>query len=312
LAAALIAWATGTLHAEEPNSDAQAHPAASSADGQFTVWRAGASARGAFQSGLRHGKWTGTFVIEGTFFSQPPYEGFEGPFTSDAEFQDGQLHGLCTFHDKTLRPVCQWTFQQGQFHGRAVWWHATGQMRREAHHRDGLLDGPVTEWDRDGKVVLQESWSAGLKLTTQTTWHSPEQKRMQGSHLHAGEVVRFSFDWWAATLDASVLEQRTNDERTGRWTWWHANGQKELEGQYERDQPVGKFTWWYATGQKQREGLYAAGKQSGRWRSWHANGQKETEAVYDAGELVGPWTGWHPDGRLATSAQAPPSQTLRR
>jgi antitoxin component YwqK of YwqJK toxin-antitoxin module len=308
-----LTWAVASAAADESQNVLATDEPASSSDGQFNVWRSNASGRGAFRNDQRHGRWTGEFVVEGTFFAQPPFEGFQGPFTSVAHFQDGQLHGECTFHDQSQRPVCTWNFDQGEFHGKAVWWYPGGQMRRQAHYQSGLLDGELTEWTADGRVLHRETYAEGLKVDTQVEWHTAEQKRMQGSYVHAGEVVRISFDWWTTTLNSSVVERRTRSQRTGRWTWWYANGQKELEGHYERDVPVGKFTWWYPTGQKQREGEYAAGRQSGRWRSWHLNGLKQTEAEYGDGELIAPWTGWHSDGRIATSSSlAAPTQTVRR
>ena len=55
-------------------------------------------------------------------------------------------------------------FKDGQLHGLSLRWHADGWKRTESHFVAGVPDGECTTWQANGMVEQVEIWSSG-KLT---------------------------------------------------------------------------------------------------------------------------------------------------
>jgi len=216
---------------------------------------------GHYLFGERDGVWT-RWHRRGELFKTSPYNQFEGPFVSQASFQEGKLHGVWSIYDSKQRKISQIEFTYGQRHGKAVWWYPTGRKMREADYSDGLLDGKLLAWDVDATQLTNDTYQAGRKLASKVEYYgngekrsprnrnkrSTAQKKSVGVYLHAKLVVDTPDDWWNAKFATYTTEGR--DEKHGLWASWYPSGQKQMSGSYENDVEVGKFTWWYANGQK--------------------------------------------------------------
>lgn len=254
---------------------------------------------GEYRYGKRHGHWLRIYgPNEAAMLSGPQFKDFQQPFTSEATFEDGVLHGTWRVLDARNRKVSEWEFDHGDRHGKSVAYYPNGHKRREVDYRQGQIDGEVVEWGPDNKPSLREKYVEGRRLAPQTDTYAPNQKRAEGWILYAKEITKSNYDFWTGTAKIEVVGTEGVNQRHGLWTWWHKNGQKQMEGRYEQDLPIGKFTWWYPNGQKQLQGEYGNGKQQGTFVWWHPNGQKQLEGAYLAGVLSGKWTRWNNDGRV--------------
>jgi antitoxin component YwqK of YwqJK toxin-antitoxin module len=230
--------------------------------------------QGEFRYGKRHGKWTRYFAQgEGAMFSGPLYKQYQAPFISVVNLVDGELQGTWTIYDSRQLKCSEWEFEDGQRHGKSIWYYPSGQRAREVDYRQGEIDGKVLAWNTNDQLTQDDTFYEGRKHANKVLWHSPGKKRAEGWILHAKEPAETEFDWWNGTIVVAPDQNVGVDERHGMWTWWFPNGQKYSEGRYLEDQPVGKWTFWHSNGLKHMEGEYLAGVQSGKWSTWQENGQ---------------------------------------
>ncbi|HEV2971762.1 MAG TPA: hypothetical protein VGY55_17440 [Pirellulales bacterium] len=258
---------------------------------------------GEFLNGKQNGKWMQQFAKdEGHLFSPDPEGEFAGPFTSEATFMDGRLHGAWTIKDAGGQAVVQWSFDNGTRNGTWTWWHPNGKKRLEATYRGGTLNGDVQEWDRDEKLISKTAYVDGKILAKVTGWYTIGQKHYEGYYLKTDTMPEATYDWWSSRVTLGAAPAAGQDQKHGVWVSWYRNGAKQTESQYDRDLRIGKFKWWHENGQPQAEGDYEAGKKIGVWITWHPNGLKESQADYKDDQLVGKSWHWDADGNLVDSA----------
>ncbi|MCA9245945.1 MAG: hypothetical protein KDA42_02490 [Planctomycetales bacterium] len=254
-------------------------------------------AQGEYNMGERNGVWHRWHRRdESPLFTQVPFNQFEGPFISQAKFDNGQLDGQWIIFDAKQNKVSDWAFSAGQRHGTSTWWYSNGRKMREINYLNGEVDGFAREWSPEGKPTADDKYVKGHKIATKTSYHSAAQKKAEGTYLFAKVVRQTDDNWWEAK--PATFTREGQDVKHGVWTSWYPNGQEHIRGEYRDDLEVGKFTWWYSNGQKALEGSYVDGKPEGRWTWWHENGQKATEGSYENGTLAGRWMGWTEDGKL--------------
>ncbi|MGO9112475.1 MAG: hypothetical protein ACLP9L_24860 [Thermoguttaceae bacterium] len=257
---------------------------------------------GEFLNGKRQGKWSQQFAKdEGHLFSASQDKPWSGPFTSEATFQDGRLHGAWTIKDSHNQSVVEWCFDNGTPSGTWTWWHPNGQKRLEATFVNGALNGDVLEWDRDGKTVNQNTYIDGKCVVKTVGWYTLGRKRYEGTYLRASNMPEATYDWWNSTITMSANVPAVADQQHGLWTEWYPSGNKKTAGEYDRGVAVGKITWWYENGQEQAEGEFEAGQKNGTWITWHPNGLKESLAEYKAGKPASKSLAWSADGKLVES-----------
>ena len=257
---------------------------------------------GEFLNGKQQGKWTQQLAKdEGHIFSASQDKQWTGPFTSDATFQDGRLHGAWTIKDSHNQSIIQWNFDNGTRAGTWTWWHPNGQKHLEATYVNGALNGDVLECDRDGKTLNQNTYLDGKCVVKTLGWYTLGQKHYEGTYLRASNMPEASYDWWNSKIATSASAPAGPDLQHGLWTEWYPSGNKKTEGQYDRGVAVGKITWWYENGQEQAEGEFEAGQRNGTWITWHSNGLKQSLVEYKAGKPVTKMLEWSADGKLVES-----------
>jgi antitoxin component YwqK of YwqJK toxin-antitoxin module len=282
------------------------HEVAQDRDGNFVlhgVWRqfderGALICEGTNEEGKPVGVWKRYYAANGApLFATSPYKEFQGPYTSQATFVDGQVEGKWIISDAKQRKISEIDFVAGQRHGKAAWFYPNGTLLSQAAYDRGRVHGDVMKWGPDASLLGKESYTHGRKLAPKVEFHDPEHKRSEIYYLHAPMVVKTPDNFHAATL--ATFEQRGQDEKFGTFRVWHANGQLARQGEFRYNLPVGKTTWYYANGQKQMEGTYVDGKQEGTWTWWHQNGIKQIAGDYDDGVAVGKWQWWKEDGKVA-------------
>lgn len=255
--------------------------------------------QGDFINGKMSGKWTQKLLKDvGHLFSAGQDSEILAPFTSEATFQDGKLHGEWTIKDFRGQNLILWSFDNGVRAGTWTWWYANGQKRLEATYINGALNGDVTEWDRNGKVINKNTYIDDKCVVKAVKWYALGQKHFEGSYLHATGMPVATYDWWNSAIITASEPADVPDQQHGTWTEWYPSGTKKAEGQYDRGAGTGRFTWWYENGQKQAEGEFENGQRTGIWLTWHANGLKESMSEYQADKLVGKPMNWAADGKL--------------
>ena len=260
---------------------------------------------GEYINGKQHGKWTQVLAKdENHLFSASQDKQWSGPFTSEAMFQDGRLHGVWTIKDSRGQRILQWCFENGARSGTWTWYHPNSQKRLEATYVNGALNGDVLEWDQDGKVVSQNTYVDGRCSVKTVGWYTLGQKRYDGTYLRASDLPEVTYDWWNTKIASMSAAAAGHDLQHGTWTEWYPSGNKKTEAQFDRGVATGKITWWYENGQVQAEGDYEAGQRNGAWVTWHPNGLKQSLVEYKAGKQVSKAMEWAADGRLVDSREA--------
>jgi antitoxin component YwqK of YwqJK toxin-antitoxin module len=260
-------------------------------------------AQGEFSSGSRTGTWVRWYrnPADVPLFGKLPFSKFNGPYISQAMFNNDQLDGFWTIYDGKKAKISQIEYKGGKRNGTTTFWHANGTKMREAQYRDGELHGQVLEWNPDGTLTVKDTYQNGHRLAPKVVAkYQDGNKKSEGMFLFAKEIEQSPDDWWNCRMQTTTKQGR--DERHGPWTTWYSNGQVQLEGNFEHDLQHGQFTWWHQNGQKVLEGRFDKGKQNGIWTWWFPTGQKSIRGEYAHGNPTGRWTWWKEDGKVAQSA----------
>ena len=256
-------------------------------------------AEGQYAQGERSGTWTGWFnASESNLLKQPPYNHFQGPFVSQATFENGRLSGSWIVFDGKQNKISQWEYLKGRRHGQCVSWYANGRKMQEIDFAHGELHGMVRQWDTAGKLVVEDTYQHSRRLGTKAETYRSGSKQSEGTYLFAKRVLSGEDDWWNLELANYVKEGE--DLKHGEWRAWYPNGQLRVAGKYENNEPVDgvTWTWWHANGQKSAEGEYRSGLKHDRWTWWHANGQKQLEGTFEEGDNSGLWVWWTDTGKV--------------
>jgi len=312
--------------------------------GSWEMWdkRGNPVASGLYRNDRRHGQWIRMYAAdEAELFTQSPYKGYRGPFTSKASFRDGKLHGKWIIVDAEDRIVTEWEYSSGLRNGRCTWNYPSGNLMKETVYREGLIDGYTRTYDVNSKLIEDETYQQGRKVAMKIKYDDDGKLQWEGEYLLRQVVIASTDDWWQARpveyidarLQATEPEQhsatngrkstresraaaRTNtDDRRGGvkhgcWTAWHPNGQTRVEGNYDQGAPHGKFIWWYPSRQKAAAGNYEKGERHGLWVWWHENGQKSVSGHYTNGQMSGLWTHWDENGRLYQRSELTTAEAL--
>lgn len=215
-------------------------------------------AQGEYQNGKQQGPW---MRIMTEFPSVNP--GFRPPFTSQAEFDNGQLHGTWTIIDSQQHVVGSWQFSRGELDGPATTWYPSGQQR-EMVFAKGTPDGESTAWKPNGQIWAREFYRDGKQLIPVVTWHNQKQKESEGWMVRSNFTINANFDWWNGTIEVTRSETEGTDVKTGQWTEWYANGTEKFRGTFDEGVAVNEHVWWHPNGQKMLAGVYESGMQEGR------------------------------------------------
>jgi antitoxin component YwqK of YwqJK toxin-antitoxin module len=307
--------------------------------GSWELWDAkgNAMASGSYRNDQRHGLWSRVYTAdEAELLSQAPYKAFRGPFTSQASFKDGKLHGKWIILNNENRIISEWEYVNGLRHGKCVWNYPSGHLMKEMVFHDGLIDGYVRMYDVNSKLLDDETYQQGRKVALKVKYDDAGKIKWEGIYLQSQVVIDSPDDWWNAkpvtytTTNKNIAKKETATSRLrnpqaregdpiaiaerevkhGRWIAWHSNGQIRVEGTYDHGIPEGQFTWWYPNRQKAAVGNYRKGQKHGLWVWWHENGQKSVNGQFTDGQMSGAWAYWKGDGRLFQKSQLAASNSF--
>lgn len=261
---------------------------------------------GEYRHGEREGRWTRIYSSAQELKLDPQQiRGFQPPFTSEADFENGKLNGEWTIKDAAGRTVEVWPFENGQLHGMVVQYHANGQLRSEAPYEGGVPTGVAKRYDSQGQVTGSETFINGRKLTPLVKRFGNGKPETEGNYLAATTQVNAEGDWWNAEIKPEVVTIHDRPVKEGWWTHYHPSGERRFTGEYRDGRPVGTHTWWFPNGQTQTQGGFEDGKQQGLWTWWRENGQKQQEGGYQDGKPEKNWVRFDANGTpISTSGPA--------
>lgn len=254
-------------------------------------------AAGVFTRGVLNGQWRRQHSkTEGGLFATKPFNQYQGPYLSVANFKSGKLNGQWTIYDRFRSKIFEITYVKGVRNGTATWWHPNRAKMREATFKDGLLDGEILGWDDAEKVTRREKYVEGRRISRHVTFYRPERPKQEEHFLDSKLEPAGEDSWWDAKPTPYL--PRGSKVKNGGAAQWYENGQLKHQGQFKEGEPVGRFVWWHANGNKSTQGVYVDGKKARIWTWWHENGMKKTEGTYQDNQPAGIWRAWHNDGSL--------------
>lgn len=258
---------------------------------------------GRYKHNQMDGVWTRIYYTrENELLNKAPFNQGQLPLISQANFQDGKLHGKWVIYDASPQKqiLCDWEFAHGKRDGRSTWTFASGMKMREITYDNGAIDGELNEWDRTGRQVTKDIYQQGSRLATKAEYYSDRTKRAEGTVLYPQLVLDKPDNWLECTL--ASYAQEGEPVKHGVWTSWYPNGQKRLEGEYNKDVPTGQFTWWHDNGQRSLVAHYKHGEKHGTWTWWHPSGLKSIQGEYAHDTPVDKWLWWEESGKVAQRA----------
>ena len=254
-------------------------------------------AAGVFKRGIMQGQWRRQHAqTEGGLLATKPFNLFQGPYLSVANFKDGKLDGIWTIYDRFRSKIFEITYVKGVRNGTATWWYPNRAKMREATFKDGLLDGMILGWDDAEKPTRREEYVMGRRIVRNVTFYRPKMPKQEEFFLDSKLEPEGEDNWWDAQPTAYLT--RGSKVKNGGTAQWYENGQLKHQGQFKEGKAVGRFIWWHANGNKHIQGTYTDGKKDRKWTWWHKNGIKKTEGSYQDDQPVGAWRAWHSDGNL--------------
>lgn len=265
-------------------------------------------AKGQYTYGKRQGEWSRWFFgsekgteaaseggdpLEGTDFA-----GFKAPILSKAKFVDDAIVGAWSVTDANGKTLFNVDLDKNVASGKAVWYYANGQKRREIDFVAGIVNGQWKEWNEEGHQSRDDRYLDGCRLAEVTATYPSGSKSAEGVYLYAKDNVKIDVEWWTGLMEIEASEGQGKSLKQGKWVFWFEDGQKRYDAEYLDDRPVGQHTWWHANGQKETEGRYDNGEPVGQWQYWHDNGLLSAQGEFAQGKKVGRWLRWNEDGRL--------------
>ncbi|MDG1875414.1 MAG: hypothetical protein P8J27_15985 [Mariniblastus sp.] len=254
-------------------------------------------ASGNFAQGIMQGQWKREHLkSEGGLFETRPFNLYQGPFLSVANFKDGKLDGLWTIYDHVQTKIFEISYRQGVRDGKAIWRYPNQAKMREATFKDGLLHGYILGWDESEKPTRREEYVEGRQIVRVRTFYRPNQPQKEDYFLDSKLVPAGQDQWWEA--EPTPYFQQGDKVQSGGAVEWYENGQLKKQGQFREGEPIGRFVRWHSNGNKQYLGFYKNGVKSGLWTWWHANGMKQTQGQFNNDMPAGIWKAWSVDGTL--------------
>jgi antitoxin component YwqK of YwqJK toxin-antitoxin module len=261
-------------------------------------------ASGTFEMGAMQGRWERIHEVgSGGIFAQSPFNMFQGPYKSTANFENDRINGTWELTDRLGKLMCAISYKDGVRDGIAIWKYPSGNRMREATFKAGVPDGFVQQWDDQGKVQIRDQYVDGRKIISKKSMYSNQTVAAESVFRDRKLVLQGRDDWWAAK--PATYAAAGEPVQHGQVSEWYPNRQPKMTGRYSNGLREGMFTWWHPTHNKKAEGNFVGGKREGVWRYWHESGMKRSEGEFRADEPFGEWRVWSEQGQLIETKTFP-------
>lgn len=274
--------------------------------GSFSQWNAEGQkiVSGQFVLGIRQGVWSKTCLTEDSpLFAAYPYNAFEPPFQSTAEFLGGHLDGTWIITDAHGQVVSEIQLSVGTREGQAVWYHPAGAVMYKAEYLGGILHGDFVENDAEGKEIRSISYNMGQRVESEKQNDNHGRLVAEYGYLTAPQIL-LSNDQWH-TAQPARYKAEGGRVKHGPFVTYHPDGRVDWQGEFSHGELNGEVQRWYPNGQRRLAGQYEMGQPIGHWTWWHDNGMPQIKGNYDDPSSA-PWMAWNTDGNRITDKVSPP------
>jgi antitoxin component YwqK of YwqJK toxin-antitoxin module len=277
-------------------------------DGLLRKWNPAGTVvvEGRYANGKRIGHWVRWLNREDAeVLFTAPFDRFESPFVSHADFVEGQMDGEWTIADARGRWCSRVTLKNGKRNGPSTLWLPDGRVFRQAQFVNGLPSGELCEIGPDGTLTAIAAYADGRQVVNNIAYFPErEDKHIEATHTVAVVSPRAPDDFAQTRFAQYTVRKKT--ALHGPWRSWYSNGQLQCEGNYVNDREAGMFTWWHANGARAAEGLVVDGQPVGVWSWWYADGQKAAEAEFSHNAVAGEMQRTEQSGETSISASFTP------
>lgn len=290
--------------------------------GPFTEFAADGTliASGNFHLGKREANWTKQITAEQAKQLLPTLDkAFTPPFTSQAEFRGGKLHGEWILTDSKGNIVFTWAMVDGQRHGTSAFFGPKGEITQSITYEKNVAHGPAKLTSENDAAADPQELVRGMILKRVDKWYPAKPGSKAAAVLQSQEWQLTSANYNVASHDWERDSVARPDAllgppplRHGLAVTFYSNGQRESEGNYEHGKRSGAFAWWYPNGQQKTVGEYRQDAEHSDWVWWHENGMKQAAGKFADGKKVNEWSVWNADGGLVKRTQGDPAQLADR
>lgn len=210
-------------------------------------------------NGLRDGYWYRVFQRgEAPLFQTEPLANHQGPYTSEATFVNGQLHGQWTIKNGQGAVAASWTFQNGLQFGPFQWFHPSGKPEYSANYVNGKLHGLVEIYGQNGQLSEKQEYVDGRQLQTKTFSFQGGVHSCDGIYLLAKERLHTSYDFWYGKANTLFYGYDGAPQKHGLFKWYYPNGAIKTEGAFAFGKEVGNWTFYSQAGAIEKQVAMAA------------------------------------------------------
>jgi antitoxin component YwqK of YwqJK toxin-antitoxin module len=142
--------------------------------GSFTEFAANGSiiTSGNYHLGQREASWTKQITAEEAKKLVPALgKGFTAPFTSQAEFRSGKLHGDWILTDSKGNIVFTWGMEAGQRHGSSTFYGPKGEVTQSITYDKNVAHGPAKLASESGAAAEPQELVRGMILRRVDKWY---------------------------------------------------------------------------------------------------------------------------------------------
>lgn len=208
---------------------------------------------GEMVNGKRQGHWTRTHVPgDSQLFQGGPLLQSPAPYTSEADFINGELNGLWTVKSANGAIIASWGFLGGKQNGDWIWSSPSGQPEFKTQYVAGKQHGLAQYFDPSGQVANSQTFIDGRQLVRQKFWYPNGVVSCEGTFLTAREKLVSKYDWWQGYADTVFYGYVGGRDRHGKFVWYYPSGQKKIEGEYLLGQITGTWTYYNEDGSVQK------------------------------------------------------------
>lgn len=178
--------------------------------------RDGATTRGAWRNGKRHGLWVETDAAGGR---------------SENEYVDGEKHGVEAAWRADGTPRFAGRFEHGKMTGTWTSWGEGGVLSGTRQYVDGKISGVAQTFHPNGTLAAESTYLDGKDVAPTRGWYddgSPEFEMPYADGLRQGEAV-----WWHRNGAVRARGTYVDGELHGTYTEWDADGRETLVEAWE-------------------------------------------------------------------------------
>lgn len=275
---------------------------------------------GNFNSGKREANWTKQInADQAKQLVATLDKAFTPPFTSQAEFRGGKLHGEWILTDSEGNMVFTWSMVDGQRHGPSAFFGPKGEITQSITYEKNVTHGPAKLANEKDAGAAPQELVQGMILKRVDKWYPVKSRSKSAPVLQSQEwqltpanLNVASHDWERDSVASPAAVLGPPPIRHGLAITFYANGQRESEGNYDHGEKSGSFAWWYPNGQQKTVGEYRQDAEHADWVWWHANGMKQAAGKFVDGKKINEWSVWNVDGALVQRTQGDPAQVANR